>query len=285
MHARTDEVGQTASTLSETAMLLASIHDPDVLLETMARRIADAIGCDVGAVFLVDDNTGLFRFAAGAGPAETLATVRVTEGDPARFARLLAACEDDVVELSDIRADSRLASRLGAAAASALVVPLRRGDALVGVLGLAYTSRTGRFARRQVALAKGLAHHAAVALETARLVRSLEEANRVKSDFVAPSRTTCGRRSTSSSAMPTCCSTAPPARWSRSSRSSSTRSASARSSSATSSTASWRWPASMRSVATRWRRRSGWTSSAWPCCASSTIGGAPASGSAIARVP
>jgi signal transduction histidine kinase len=185
MHARTDEAGQTASILSETAMLLSSIHDPDVLLETMARRIADAIGCDVGAVFLVDDNTGLFRFAAGVGPAEPLATVRMTEGDPARFARLLAACEDDVVELSDIRADSQLASRFGAAAASALVVPLRRGEVLVGVLGLAHTTRTGRFARRQVALAKGLAHHAAVALETARLVRSLEEANRVKSDFVA----------------------------------------------------------------------------------------------------
>ena len=100
MHARTDETGQTASILSETAMLLASIHDPDVLLETMARRIADAIGCDVGAVFLVDDNTRLFRFAAGVGPAEALATVRATEGDPARFARLLAACEDDVLELS-----------------------------------------------------------------------------------------------------------------------------------------------------------------------------------------
>jgi signal transduction histidine kinase len=186
MHARTDEALQTANTLSETAMLLASIHDPDVLLETMAGRIADAIGCDLGAVFLIDDDSGLFRFAAGAGPADALDTLRRIEGNPARFANLLATGEDDVVEFPDIASDPELAARpIGNRISSSLNVPLRRGERLAGVLTLAYTTRVGRFARRQVALAKGLAHHAAVALETARLVRSLEEANRVKSDFVA----------------------------------------------------------------------------------------------------
>jgi signal transduction histidine kinase len=186
MHARTDEALQTANTLSETAMLLASIHDPDVLLETMARRIADAIGCDVGAVFLIDDNSGFFRFAAGAGQAEALEALRRIEANPERFARLLANAEEEVVEFPDIAADPELTGHpIGNAISSSLNVPLRRGDRLVGVLTLAYRTRVGRFARRQVALAKGLAHHAAVALETARLVRSLEEANRVKSDFVA----------------------------------------------------------------------------------------------------
>jgi len=186
MHARTEEALQTASTLSETAMLLASIHDPDVLLETMARRIADAIGSDLGAVYLVDEDTGRFRFAAGAGPAEPLAVLRCLEGHPAHFSQILAAAEDDVVEFAEIRDHPLLSTHpMAAAVASCLNVPLRRGERLVGTLALAYTTRTGRFARRQVALAKGLAHHAVVALETARLVRSLEEANRVKSDFVA----------------------------------------------------------------------------------------------------
>ena len=67
------------------------------VLEGAGGNMAVSVGDD--AVFLVDDNTGLFRFAAGAGPSEALATVRVTEGDPARFASLVAACEDDVVEL------------------------------------------------------------------------------------------------------------------------------------------------------------------------------------------
>jgi signal transduction histidine kinase len=186
MRARTDEALQTAETLSETAMLLASIHDPDTLLETMAGRIADATGSDLGAVFLLDEDSGLFRFAAGVGPAETVAALRSIEGNPRRFSEILSGTEDDVVEFADIRSHPALAAHpIASAIASCLTVPLRRADRLVGVLGLANTTRTGRFARRQVARAQGLAHHAVVALETARLVRSLEEANRVKSDFVA----------------------------------------------------------------------------------------------------
>jgi len=186
MHARTDEALQTASTLSETAMLLASIHDPEALLDAMARRITAAVGCEIGVVSLVDDDTGLFRFAAGAGSEASLAHLRRIEDRPSDFAAALGGTEDDVVEFPDVRAEPRLARHLLAeAAASCLAVPLRRGDRMVGVLTLAYQERTGRFARRQVALAKGLAHHAVVALETARLIRSLEEANRAKSDFVA----------------------------------------------------------------------------------------------------
>ena len=186
MHARTTDALQMATTLSETAMLLASIHDPELLLEAMARRIADAVGCDLGAVYLVDDETGLFRFAAGAGPAAALAVYRSIEAEASRFAQSIANAEDDVSEYPDVPSDPRFQEHpLGTVIAASLNVPLRRGDRMVGALTLAYTTRTGRFARRQVALAKGLAHHAVVALETARLVRSLEEANRVKSDFVA----------------------------------------------------------------------------------------------------
>jgi signal transduction histidine kinase len=184
-HARTDEALQTANTLSQTAVVLASIRDPDVLLETMARQIADATGCDLGAVYLLDEDGGVLRFAAGVGPTEALDGIRRIEGQPERFAALLAAAEDDVVELADVRADERFIARIGHGIASCLCVPLRKGERLVGVLGIGYADRAGRFARRQVTLAKGLAHHAVIALETARLIRSLEEANRVKSDFVA----------------------------------------------------------------------------------------------------
>jgi signal transduction histidine kinase len=186
MHARTDEAVQTATILSETAMLLASIHDPMALMETVARRITDAIGCDAGVVHLIDEEGQLFRFSAGAGPAALVDALRQIEGNPEHFGQLLAASEDDLIEFPDLRADPRMGTHAMAAnAASFMSVPLRRGDRLIGSMTLVYAERTGRFARRQVTLAKGLAHHAVVALETARLVRSLEEANRVKSDFVA----------------------------------------------------------------------------------------------------
>jgi signal transduction histidine kinase len=41
------------------------------------------------------------------------------------------------------------------------------------------------FTRRQLRLADGLAHHAAIALQNARLVADLEEADRLKSEFVS----------------------------------------------------------------------------------------------------
>lgn len=184
-HVGTDEALQTASTLSETAMLLASIRDPDLLLEAIAGRIADATGCDIGAVHLLDEQAGALRFAAGVGTVEALDGIRRVDGRPELFASLLADGDDGIVELPDVRADERIVARIGTGVASCLCVPLRMGERFVGVLTIGYADRTGRFARRQVALVKGLAHHAVIALETARLVRSLEEANRVKSDFVA----------------------------------------------------------------------------------------------------
>ena len=186
IHARTGEAQQTAHTLSETAMLLASIHDPDELLETLARKITDAVGCDFGAVYLLDPKAERMRFAAGVGPTPALQVMRALEGRVDRFEKLLARSDDDVLEFADVAALPSLV-RYGLAphVSSYVNVPLRRGTALVGSLTLGYCERTGRFARRQLALAKGLAHPAVVALETARLVRSLEEASRVKSDFVA----------------------------------------------------------------------------------------------------
>jgi signal transduction histidine kinase len=64
-------------------------------------------------------------------------------------------------------------------------VPLVDEGRLVGILTIGYHQRTGRFARRQISLAKGLAQHALVALRNARLVRSLQDANQVKADFIA----------------------------------------------------------------------------------------------------
>jgi signal transduction histidine kinase len=186
IHARTDEASELAETLSATAMLLASIHDPAELLETMARKITDAVGCDWGVVYLVDAPSRRLRFAAGAGASEALATVGAIDGEVGKFEQLLAASEDDLLEYADVSTVPLLGPYGLSPHVSAFInLPLRRNERLIGSLTLGYRERTGRFARRQVALAKGLAHHAVVALETARLVRSLEEASRTKSDFVA----------------------------------------------------------------------------------------------------
>src|SRR5262249_30611085 len=126
------------------------------------------------------------RFAAGSGDATALAAMSRASGRPELFEELLAASEDDVLEFADVQTDARLHQfTITGQVSSCLIIPLRRRDQISGALGLAYRQRPGRLVRRQLALAKGLAHHAVIALETARLVRSLEETNRVKTDFVA----------------------------------------------------------------------------------------------------
>jgi len=65
-------------------------------------------------------------------------------------------------------------------------IPLVRGGWVAGFLSVGGASQDGRgFTRRQLRLADGLAHHAAIALQNARLVADLEEADRLKSEFVS----------------------------------------------------------------------------------------------------
>jgi signal transduction histidine kinase len=94
--------------------------------------------------------------------------------------------EDGLIEVPDVSAVPDLRDDVPAGLVSSYVsLPLRREEALIGLLTIGYTRRTGRFSRRQLALARGLAHHAVAALENARLVRSLRDVNLVQRDFVA----------------------------------------------------------------------------------------------------
>jgi signal transduction histidine kinase len=188
IHARSEEALQTASTLSATAMLLAHIHDPDALLEAMAGRIAHAVGCDWGSVHLPDERAGVLRYAAGAGPEALLERFRPIEIPLTTVEALIARAAEGVIEVADASQHTPTKRHLGEGTpgvSSYLTLALRRDRRLVGLLTLGYTERKGRFARRQVTLAKGLAYHAVAALENARLVRSLRDASQTKSDFVA----------------------------------------------------------------------------------------------------
>jgi signal transduction histidine kinase len=182
--ARTTDATELSQNLSDTATLLARIHDPDELLQAMAAKVAHAIGCDWAAVHLYDESSRVMRRVAIHGSSEP--GINVPAGMVAWMEREFAASPEGVLEIPDTDA---LGATVPAARAirmsSCVAVPLRDDTQLLGILSAGYRERRGRFARRQMSLLKGLARHAQVALVNAQLVRSLEEANRVKSDFVA----------------------------------------------------------------------------------------------------
>ncbi|HYC22831.1 MAG TPA: HAMP domain-containing sensor histidine kinase [Candidatus Bathyarchaeia archaeon] len=185
IHARTDEAIAVSETLSQTAKILGQIHDPEELLRAVARKCAEAIGCDWATVHLSDETTGRMRFAAGFGLTTTPALERLAIS-PAAVERRLAAAEEGIVEVIDLQSVAALRAHFESLPVASFVsLPLRQDAQLSGLLSLGFHHRTGRFSRRQITLAKGLANHALVALRNAQLVRSLEETNQFKADFIA----------------------------------------------------------------------------------------------------
>jgi signal transduction histidine kinase len=185
IHARTDEAIALSETLSQTATILGRIHDPDELLRAVARKCAEAIGCDWATVHLSDETTGFIHYAAGFGLTMAPALQR-REISPAAVERRLAAGEEGIVEVTDLSSVADLRRYFESVPVASFVsLPLRQESQLSGLLSLGFHHQTGRFSRRQITLAKGLANHALVALRNAQLVRSLEETNQFKADFIA----------------------------------------------------------------------------------------------------
>jgi signal transduction histidine kinase len=184
--ARTDDALRLSQNLSETATLLARINDPDELLQAMAGKIAEAVGCDWASVHLLEEDTSQLRRVAIHG-------FDAPPDDPADLARMLpwteqriAESDQGVLEIPDVGAVEEIGAYVrDAGVSSYFAVPLLDEGRLVGLMSLGYRQRVGRFSRRQISLAKGLAQHALVALRNARLVHSLQEANQVKADFIA----------------------------------------------------------------------------------------------------
>jgi signal transduction histidine kinase len=183
--ARTDDAVRLSETLSETAVLLASIQDPDELLQTTAARIAEAVGCDWAAVHLIEGDEVTFFRAAEWGIRQAFTSRFQVPADG--LAAAVSNMQDGVFEVPDTSAlaEPTPMNLDRTQIASYFSVPLLAEDRLAGFLSLGYRTRTGRFSRRQISLAKGLVHHAQAALRNARTMRSLREVNQVKSDFLA----------------------------------------------------------------------------------------------------
>ncbi len=168
------------SSLFDTASDLAGLRDLDAVLEAITHRARQLLAADVSYMTLWDDTRH-----------DTW--MRVTDGSiSARFQRLrlppggglggLVAQSGTPYVTADYLADERfkhLDEIDKAVAEEGLVailgVPMRLGTRVIGVLFAA--NRSARpFAREEVALLCSLANHAAVAIDTARLLQETQTA-------------------------------------------------------------------------------------------------------------
>ncbi|WP_433830777.1 helix-turn-helix domain-containing protein [Actinoplanes sp. CA-015351] len=168
------------SALYDTAGDLAGLRDVDAVLRAIVHRVRTLLGVDVSYLTLNDAERGdtYMRITDGSvaasfqqlrlPPGAGLGGLVALTGTPYATANYPTDPRfQHTTEIDEGVADEGLVAILG--------VPLRLGSAVIGVLFAA--NRAERpFAREEVALLSSLAAHAAVALDTARLLSETQTA-------------------------------------------------------------------------------------------------------------
>ena len=186
-----EAAAQRARFLAEASDLLSSSLDRGATLDSLARLAVPAFA-DWCLVHLTEPVGGRRLHAAGADAAgvsvaeavERLAPAlevpallpfleRLKEGEP------LLVPEVGSAWLESLQLLQQLAPR------SIMVVPLLARGRTVGTLSFIITHSERRYAAADLALARDLAHRAAVAVDNARLYAEAEGANRAKDQFLA----------------------------------------------------------------------------------------------------
>jgi GAF domain-containing protein/CheY-like chemotaxis protein len=183
------EEALVASALARVARELISSVNLPILLERLCRVTAEVLEADVAYTLMLRDEEGVFVPVAAHGDApERWEKVRAIRIPAAVVERQLGVADagDPVIRLAGSPGDP-LPSELRAVSemAGSLSVALLRGPQIIGIQVAGRRQAHGVFAARHARIARGVAQLASLALENARLVGQLEQASRLKSDFLA----------------------------------------------------------------------------------------------------
>ena len=174
---------------------LAAVSDYDVTLNHIARLMVPFFA-DWCTIDLVDDAGELRRGAAAHGDPEDEARLLDLRERYAGVSgslptsSILASGQPIVtdVSLDALRAasvsDDYCERVMRLAPASTIVTPLRTSNRVIGVMSLVFAKSGRRYTDADLPLAADLAHAAAIAIDNARLFRELQDANRMKDEFL-----------------------------------------------------------------------------------------------------
>ncbi|MGQ9681581.1 MAG: GAF domain-containing sensor histidine kinase [Anaerolineae bacterium] len=191
-------------TIIEIAKTLATSLDQEGMLDGIIRVLIETLGTpDAGVLLLLDAESGHLTVRAAQGfdsealrrikllPGESMSGKTLVSGEP-----LFLATPDEVsAAMADMSAENR--AHFAAATAglhqplSALCVPLKAGEACIGVLVLENMRQTGSFGPDDLQFLQHVADIIALAIENVRLreelqsAQTLSQANRLKAELIS----------------------------------------------------------------------------------------------------
>jgi signal transduction histidine kinase len=173
---------------------LTSTLEQERLLTLISSIAADLVNCEDASIILEDEHTGKLYFLTAAGTkTEALKKIRFpVEGSIA--GTVFRTLEPLIVQdtANDSRFNEEVDRAIDFTTQSILAVPMMFQDRPIGVLEAINKNDGGKFDAHDQQILLTLAAQAAVAIENARLVKDLKDANvrlaeldRLKSDFIA----------------------------------------------------------------------------------------------------
>ncbi|MDX2169175.1 MAG: PAS domain-containing sensor histidine kinase [Deltaproteobacteria bacterium] len=182
------EEAAIASTLARVGReTIAALTRPD-LLDRLCQVVGEALGAEIAQLWLLDPDSQSFTAAAHwGGSDEAWQAVRVLTIRKANVASVLGTVRgEDVLRLApEADEDTRAVPWLPLPQHAAVAILLRRGGELAGTLLLGQADGRFRLDGSQRRIARAVAHVASLALENARLLEQRDQANHLKSEFVA----------------------------------------------------------------------------------------------------
>jgi signal transduction histidine kinase len=198
---RVREEAESVTALLRASEGLTRSDDLSTLLAHLNRIAAEMAGCDRSTTFLWDTRHDVFCFGSTFGtPPALAARMRDVE-----FGRGTIPIIETALKSEALVASAGQAAQLPAAlqpafqAGTSVFVPLKTDDHLQGIMTVSHLDPSRDFSAEQLWMLRGIARHAALAierarlmaqeraaaLENARLLDEVREANRVKSDFLS----------------------------------------------------------------------------------------------------
>ena len=173
---------QQLAALNEVAWAAASALGVEEVLGRTLERAIDALGADVGSVFVVDEKNGEIRLAAQVGYG-TETEEKLEDKSAVRVLAERALSSGQPLVISDLadKEERRKLSRKDYVyyeeERSGAVIPLKAGEKIIGTFGLG-SKRPGAFGEMDIDFLSALGSHLGVALENAVVYERVAEEHR-----------------------------------------------------------------------------------------------------------